>query len=380
MKNRTIHPIIEDQLEPNRQALNNPEEKPKTTILDLEHYDFSLPKELIAQTQLEDKTKVNLLEVNGEEILPHKAKDLINLIREGDILIVNNTKVLNARLKVKHKDNNHILTLHKPLAGSVWQAFINKSRKIDQLQPLILADGTAIVICAMGEYGEITVDFSALTNFEEYLNQYGFLPLPPYIKRENINNIEDRLQYQSIFASQPGAVACPTASLHFTSNMLEELHSKNVLIAQVTLHVGAGTFLPVRTTKIRDHKMHYEWGSVPDSTAQIIQKAKEEGRRVIAVGTTVLRILEHVASRFGRIQPYQGETNIFIYPGYKFKVIDALITNFHTPKSTLLMLVSAFAGYDNIKKAYEYAIKHNYRFFSYGDCTFLHKLKGTKND
>lgn len=343
-------------------------------MLTLEDFNFNLPKELIAQKPNLNKEFAKLLEINGPSYTDYCIKDVVKLIHPNDLLIVNNTKVIKSRILAKKSNSSFVITLHKALQNGNWLAFSNKTKKLLINDHLSLNGNNQIKIVRKLESGDIEVSFTGEDSLDSFLENYGYMPLPPYIKRENINTTEDEKNYQSIFAKNKGAVAAPTASLHFTKNILQQVKKQGTKIAEVTLHVGAGTFLPVKTNIISEHKMHSEYGEITLETANLINKTIKNGYKVIAVGTTALRILEYVASiNNGTIVSFKGEVNIFIYPGYNFKVVDKLITNFHTPKSTLLMLVCAFAGTENIKNAYNYAISKKYNFFSYGDCTFLHK-------
>lgn len=343
------------------------------TNLTLADFDFNLPKELIAQEPISNKNSTKLLEIKDGCYKDYTTNDLLCLIKPNDLLIVNNTKVIKSRLLAKKGVASFIVTLHKALPNGNWLAFTTKTKRLHPGNVLELVANSTLKILSKNNTGEIEVAFKGNTSLDSFLENYGFMPLPPYIKRKNINNQEDLSNYQSIFAKNKGAVAAPTASLHFSEELLNKIKQNGTKVVEVTLHVGAGTFLPVKTTIIKDHIMHSEYGEVSAKAANLIKETKDKGGRIIAVGTTTLRILEHVAKIHGNIVPFKGETNIFIYPGFKFKVVDKLITNFHTPKSSLFMLVCAFAGIDNIKQAYAYAISKNYRFFSYGDCTLLHK-------
>ncbi|MGV3279020.1 tRNA preQ1(34) S-adenosylmethionine ribosyltransferase-isomerase QueA [Rickettsiales bacterium LUAb2] len=343
----------------------------------LQDFDFELPKELIAQEPVHPRESAKLLEINNDKITEYRVSDLVSLISSKDLIVINNTKVIKSRLIAKRHKSTFIVTLHKPLLNNEWLAFVTKSKRLQKGDSLNITTEASLTILNKKPTGEIKVKFNNVDNILAFLEKNGYIPLPPYIKREEINNQDDASNYQTIFAKKEGAVAAPTASLHFTENLLSQLKQKQVTITEVTLHVGAGTFLPVKVDNIAEHAMHHEYGEVSQETLELIKKTKQNGGRVIAVGTTSLRILEHIAKLEQEgikiTNGYKGETNIFIYPPYKFKTVDALITNFHTPKSTLFMLVCAFAGINNVKKAYNFAVEHNYRFFSYGDCTFLHK-------
>lgn len=343
-------------------------------MLTLEDFNFHLPKELIAQKPSLNKEFAKLLEIKGSSYTDYIIKDIVKLIHPNDLLIVNNTKVIKSRILSQKGTSSFIITLHKALDNGNWLAFSNKTKKLIVNDCLNLSGNNKITIVKKLESGDLEVRFTGEDSLDSFLEKYGYMPLPPYVKRKNINTKEDEENYQSIFAKNKGAVAAPTASLHFTDNILRQVKEQGTKVAEVTLHVGAGTFLPVKTNIISEHKMHSEYGEIPLETANLINQTINSGYKIIAVGTTALRILEYVASiNNGSIANFKGAVNIFIYPGYKFKIVEKLITNFHTPKSTLLMLVCAFAGTENIKRAYNYAISKKYNFFSYGDCTFLHK-------
>jgi S-adenosylmethionine:tRNA ribosyltransferase-isomerase len=337
----------------------------------LTDFDFELPPELIAQHPSQERDHSNLLiahQRNNYQI--RKFFDIEQFLNPGDILVFNNSRVINAQLLL-NKDNAAInINLNRPLGPNKWLAFARPSKKIN-IGDMFLFDDHRIIVTNKFEFGEIELEFH-LQNLEifDFLDKYGSLPLPPYIKRSEGVEAQDKERYQNIYSSNPGAVAAPTAGLHFTQKLLEQLQHKGIETCFVTLHVGAGTFLPVKTEDITQHKMHSEWCQVSPDVADKINKAKQEKRRVIAVGTTSLRTLESCAID-GVLQARMIDTDIFITPGYDFQIIDGLITNFHLPKSTLFMLICAIMGFEEAHAAYQYAIENHMRFFSYGDSMFI---------
>lgn len=332
-------------------------------------FDYYLPPELIAQKPIEprDHSRLMVLKRESEEITHDWFYNLPNYLKKGDLLVVNNTQVISARLK------GHLLTggkaevlLLRPLSSDylVWEALVRPGRKL--LPGVILkVNGLEIKIVKKADFGGRVIKFSEFR--WELLEEKGEVPLPPYIKEP----LKDPSRYQTIFAKEKGAVAAPTASLHFTSSLIKSLEQKGVELVEITLHAGLGTFRPVRSEEIEDHKMHQEEFFISEEVSQKIERAKKRGGRVVAVGTTVVRTLEGSATENGKINPGHGFTDLYICPGFKFKVCDAIITNFHLPKSTLLILVSAFAGRELILRAYETAVKEKYRFFSFGDAMLL---------
>lgn len=336
----------------------------------LSDFDYQLPENLIAHYPLAERSASRLLVLNraNNSIKHHSFVDLIDLLKPGDLLVFNDTRVIPARLAAKKISGGkaeilieRILESHKALA----HLRSNKRIKVDSY--LLLENNVKVKIIER-QNDLFLLHFESEASIPEILRDIGHIPLPPYITRAD--ETLDKERYQTVFAEYEGAVAAPTAGLHFTDEILDKLRAKNVEMVFVTLHVGSGTFIPVRTDDILQHRMHSEAIEVSATAAEHINKAKQEGRRVIAVGTTVVRCLE-TAAQEGILKPYMGETNIFIYPGYRFRYVDALITNFHAPRSTLLMLISAFANYDLIMQAYQAAIAHNYRFLSYGDAMFI---------
>jgi S-adenosylmethionine:tRNA ribosyltransferase-isomerase len=410
-------------------------------------FDFHLPPELIAQHPPAERAASRMLHLNGDGLEDTVFSRFPALLRASDLVVFNDTRVLPARL-FGHRSGSRaqrlspanpasreflqgrvevLLTRRLPGEEQVWQALVRPGRKIMSGERLYFgqegedtgsggyaatnaapaAGARALLeaeVLARGEFGERTLRFLPVQDFFARLESLGHIPLPPYIDRED--TAEDRLRYQTVFARDPGSVAAPTAGLHFTEGILGQLRDKGVETASVTLHVGLGTFAPIRTEVVEEHKIHTEWYQISSETAEKIARAKREGRRVVAVGTTTVRTLEYAAgggqereqnqnqqqgqqthicqqradmghpqdlkgSRLFEIAAHSGEADIFIYPGYHFRVVDAMLTNFHLPKSTLLMLVSAFAGRERVLAAYEHAVRERYRFFSYGDCMFI---------
>lgn len=333
---------------------------------------FDLPEELIAQDPLEDRSASRLLVLNKETgETEHKIfRDIVNLINPGDCLVLNNTRVIPARLLgVKEDTGAHVeVFLLKKLTKDTWETLVKPGKKLKPGARVVFGDGLlkATILDTMEE-GARKVLFEYDGIFEEVLDKLGEMPLPPYITHK----LKDRDRYQTVYARYDGSAAAPTAGLHFTNELLAELEAKGVRIAYVTLHVGLGTFRPVKVDDVTNHHMHSEHYVVTEEAADIINSTKANGGRVICVGTTSCRTIESAADDTGKVIPGENDTQIFIYPGYSFKVLDALITNFHLPESTLVMLVSALAGKDNIMKAYKEAIDLRYRFFSFGDAMFI---------
>lgn len=344
--------------------------------MQLSDFTYTLPPELIAQEALVDRSASRLLHVDSNnsdtvELHDKSFNDILGLINPGDLLIFNNTRVIPARL-TGTKDSGgkievmieRILDKHRALA----HVRANKSPKAGG-KLLLENEINAEVIARHDTLFEII--FQGDLTVYELLEQYGHIPLPPYIERDDTE--DDKERYQTVFAEEVGAVAAPTAGLHFTSELLKALTEKGVATAKVTLHVGAGTFLPVRVDNLEEHIMHAEWVEVDQTACDAVAACKARGGKVIAVGTTSVRSLESAAKETGTLEPFTGDTRLFITPGFNFNVVDSMITNFHVPESTLLMLVSAFSGYENIMNAYRHAVQEKYRFFSYGDAMFLEK-------
>jgi S-adenosylmethionine:tRNA ribosyltransferase-isomerase len=340
----------------------------------LTEYDFALPQELIAQQPLNDRSASRLLHLSREnERITHQYFDFLpELLREGDLLVRNETRVLPARLLGKKQSGGQVEALLvrqiDPLQN-VWRCMTRSSKPVRIGNLLEFPEEICGEVVAVEEDGQRLIRFYCPGDFFEVLERAGHMPLPPYIRREDHDFDKDR--YQTVFANNPGAVAAPTAGLHFTEDTFAALSARNIDVCGITLHVGPGTFLPVRTENLREHRMHSEVYEIPQATAEQINAARADGRRIVALGTTVTRTLEHAVDDQVLLQAGQGETDLFILPGFKFRMVDALITNFHLPKSTLLVLVSAFAGRDFILKAYQEAVDHSYRFFSYGDCMLI---------
>jgi len=365
---------------------NNGKEKDKTTM-QVDIFDFTLDRSLIASQPANPRDTSRLLDLSVEdEITDHHFYDLPDLLQKGDLLVFNDTKVIPARLYGARGEAKVEVTLYRPLDGISWWAFIKNAKRLhpgdrvnfytDQITPE-QSDFFAEVLEKKDDDGVLIRFGCPAEILATNLQKYGLMPLPPYIKRDKptVNGIwdkyNDKENYQTIYAHYEGAVAAPTAGLHFTPRVFEALDKKGIEKVFITLHVGAGTFLPVKTDDTKDHKMHAEYGEITPEACEIINRAKREGRRIIAVGTTSLRLLESAADDKGILHPFAGSTDIFITPGYKFKMIDMIITNFHLPKSTLFMLICAIAGIDRMKKAYQHAIEQKYRFYSYGDSSII---------
>ena len=332
---------------------------------------YDLPKELIAQTPVEPRDSSRLLVLGREngEIEHRHFYDIIDYLDEGDLIVANDSRVLPARIYgVKETGARVEFLLLKQISGNRWETLCKPGRKAKEGAKFTFGDGllTATVV-EVKDDGNRIVDFDCDENFFSTLDKIGQMPLPPYITEE----LKDRERYQTVYSHELGSAAAPTAGLHFTDELMDRLRAKGVKIAYVTLHVGLGTFRPVKVDDVTKHKMHSEHYEIPKETADLIKQTKQNGKRVIAIGTTSCRTLESVAAEHGEIIPCEGFTDIFIYPGFEFKVLDGLVTNFHLPESTLIMLVSAFAGYDSIMNAYKTAVDERYRFFSFGDAMII---------
>ena len=335
-------------------------------------FNYELPQELIAQVPIKDRSASRLMVLNRENkaIEDKIFKDIIDYLKPGDCLVRNNTKVIPARLYgIKEETGVHIeFLLLKRIEGDVWEVMVHPGRRLKIGTKVIFGNGLLKAeILEMMEGGNRKVKFEYEGIFNEILDQIGLMPLPPYIKEK----LDDKSRYQTVYAKYEGSAAAPTAGLHFTEELLEKIKEKGIEIANVTLHVGIGTFRPVKVENIEEHDMHSEHYYIKAEDAEKINNTKKNGGRIIAVGTTSCRVLESVADENGLVKETEGDTSIFIYPGYKFKCIDCLITNFHLPESTLIMLVSALAGKDYIMKAYKHAVEEKYRFFSFGDAMFI---------
>lgn len=333
---------------------------------------YHLPEELIAQDPLEDRSSSRLMVLNKEtgKIEHHIFKEIIEYLKEGDCLVINDTKVIPARL-IGEKEGTGAkieLLLLKRKQDDVWETLVKPGKKAKPGTRIMFGNGLLVgEIIDIVEEGNRLIKFYYEGIFEEVLDQLGQMPLPPYITHQ----LEDKNRYQTVYAKHAGSAAAPTAGLHFTPELLKAIEEKGIKLARVTLHVGLGTFRPVKVEDVTNHHMHSEFYMITEEAARIINETKEKGGRVISVGTTSTRTLESVADERGYVKETSGWTEIFIYPGYQFKCVDALITNFHLPESTLLMLVSALAGKEHIMAAYEEAVKEKYRFFSFGDAMFL---------
>lgn len=333
---------------------------------------FELPEELIAQYPLEkrDSSRLMVLDKKTGEIEHRKFHDILEYLNEGDTLVLNNTRVLPARLIGEKEETGGKIEflLLKRIEGDKWECLAKPGRKAKVGTVFTFGEGKLkAVVREIGEEGNRIIEFKYDGIFEQVLDELGQMPLPPYIHEK----LEDKERYQTVYSKEKGSAAAPTAGLHFTEELLKEIKDKGVNIAYLTLHVGLGTFRPVKVDDVNNHVMHSEYYHLDKENAELINKTKEAGNRVIAVGTTSSRTLETIGDENGRVREQSGWTDIFIYPGYKFKIVDNLITNFHLPESTLIMLVSALAGQDNIMNAYNTAVKEKYRFFSFGDSMFI---------
>ena len=334
---------------------------------------YDLPKELIAQTPVtpRDSSRLLVLDRAGGSVEHRHFYDIIDYLREGDLLVANDSRVLPARIYgVKDETGARVeFLLLKQISGNRWETLCKPGKKAREGARFTFGEGVLrATVAEVRDDGNRVVDFDCDENFFAALDKIGQMPLPPYITEE----LKDKERYQTVYSHELGSAAAPTAGLHFTDELMERIRQKGVRIAYVTLHVGLGTFRPVKVEDVTKHKMHSEHYEIPEETARLINETKKKGGRVIAIGTTSCRTLESVASQYGGIKPCEGFTDIFIYPGYEFKVLDGLVTNFHLPESTLIMLVSAFAGYDNVMNAYQIAVKEKYRFFSFGDAMMIH--------
>lgn len=341
--------------------------------MELSEFNYDLPQELIAQVPIKnrDESRLLILDRSTQTLEDKIFRDIIDYLEPGDCLVRNNTKVIPARLYGKKDTGANVeFVLLKNIEGDIWEAMVRPGNKLHIGAKVIFGDGLLTAeILDTTEDGTRKVKFTYDGIFNEILDQIGLMPLPPYIHE----SLKDNDRYQTVYAKYEGSAAAPTAGLHFTPELLKKIEEKGIDIANVTLHVGIGTFRPVKETNIEDHHMHTEHYYIKQEDADKINKAKLAGKRVIAVGTTSCRTLETIADpRTGMVNACEGDTGIYIYPGYKFKCIDGLITNFHLPESTLIMLVSAFAGKDYIMKAYKHAVDEKYKFFSFGDAMFIH--------
>ncbi|WP_138933736.1 tRNA preQ1(34) S-adenosylmethionine ribosyltransferase-isomerase QueA [Roseovarius arcticus] len=345
----------------------------------LSDFDYDLPEALIATRPARPRSAARLLVAQGDDLTDAHVHDLPDWLRAGDRLVLNDTRVIPARLNgVRRRDGAQGLTearieavLLSPRPGGTWTAMIKPLKKLREGEVVIFSDDLSATLIAK-EDGQGVLEFNLTgDDFDAALAKAGAMPLPPYIAARRAADASDVADYQTVWARHSGAVAAPTASLHFDDALLAALRARGVEFTHVTLHVGAGTFLPVKVEDVLTHKMHAEWGEVTPEAARQIAATKAAGGRVIPVGTTALRLIESAARATGAIAPWEGETDIFIYPGFDFRVTDALMTNFHLPKSTLMMLVSALMGQREVRRIYAHAVRHEYRFFSYGDASLL---------
>ena len=340
--------------------------------MDVKDFNYDLPEELIAQVPIKnrDESRLMVLDKENKTIEHHTFKDIIDFLEPGDCLVRNNTKVIPARLYGKKETGANVeFLLLNNIEGDVWESIVRPGNKLHVGAKVIFGDNDLVAeVIDIMPGGTRKVKFTYDGIFNEILDKIGLMPLPPYIHE----TLKDKDRYQTVYAKYRGSAAAPTAGLHFTDDLLDRIKEKGVDIANVTLHVGIGTFRPVKETEVEKHKMHSEHFYIKEEDCEKINKAKREGHRVICVGTTSCRVLESISDDKGFVKPTEGDTQIYIYPGYKFKCLDALITNFHLPESTLIMLVSALAGREFVLEAYKEAVKEKYRFFSFGDAMFIH--------
>lgn len=356
--------------------------------MDVDHFDFELPPERIAQEPARPRDAARLMFMAADAARPtdHGVGDLPHLLRPGDLMVFNDTRVLPTRLSGKRGSATRAgapetarieVTLTGPVSSRLWRAFARPARKLEVRDHIVFAPGFAADVMKKLDGGEVELWFSrGGDDLAAMLEAHGRMPLPPYIKRgkeSDDRDTADTEDYQTLFAEHPGAVASPTAALHFTPDLLAGLDARDIETARLTLHVGPGTFLPVKTDDTDDHVMHAEWARLDAATSDRLNAARAEGRRIVACGSTALRTLETSACNDGTLAPFEGETDLFLTPGSRFKVVDALMTNFHLPRSTLFMLVAAFAGLDRMQAAYAHAIEAGYRFYSYGDASLLER-------
>ena len=337
----------------------------------LSDFDFELPAERIALRPARPRDSARLMVVSGSAISDRSVRDLPEMLEPGDVLVFNDTKVIPAQLEGYRGEASIGATLHKREGPREWQAFLRNAKRVRPGDTIEFGEHVAASLVEKHDDGSGLLHFHGTEPVELLLERAGRMPLPPYIASRREVDEADRSDYQTMFAREEGAVAAPTAALHFTPELLESLDARGIGREVLTLHVGAGTFLPVKSERIAEHKMHAERGRIDAPTAARLNAARAEGRRLISVGTTSLRLLESAADESGAIHPFEGDTAIFITPGYRFRAIDGLITNFHLPKSTLFMLVSALMGLEVMKAAYAHAVGENYRFYSYGDASLL---------
>jgi S-adenosylmethionine:tRNA ribosyltransferase-isomerase len=343
----------------------------------IDDFDFALPEALIALRPVEPRETARLLRVEADGAIDDwRVGDLPSLLRPGDALVINDTKVIPARLRGQRRRGETRIaveaTLHKRLGPDAWSAFMRPGKRLKAGDEVRFDGDLSAEVIAKGEGGEVELRFDRAGDaLSAAIEAVGLMPLPPYIAARRPEDERDRTDYQTIYARESGSVAAPTAGLHLTSLILDALKDRGVSVHVVTLHVGAGTFLPVKAETLEAHRMHAEWGIVSRETAEALNAARDAGGRLVCVGTTSLRLIESAAADTGRIRPFCGETDIFITPGYRFRAADGLMTNFHLPRSTLFVLVCAFCGQRTMRRAYAHAIDHGYRFYSYGDASLL---------
>jgi S-adenosylmethionine:tRNA ribosyltransferase-isomerase len=353
-------------------------------------FDFELPPDRIALHPVEPRDAARMLVVHpGKPLSDRHVTDLLEILRPGDVLVVNDTKVLPAELSgTRIRGDNRAsvsFNLHKRDDPHTWRAFARPAKRLHVLDRLELGneglEPLTATVTGKGATGEVTLSFDlGGAELDEAIKSHGAMPLPPYIGAKRQVEERDKTDYQTVYATVDGAVAAPTAGLHFTETLLQQLADMGVSIERVTLHVGAGTFLPVKVEDTADHVMHAEWGEITEAVVHRLQAARSRGGRIVAVGTTSLRLLESAARATGMLRPFIGETDIFITPGFRFRAVDLLMTNFHLPRSTLFMLVCGFAGVDTMRAAYRHAIDDNYRFYSYGDASLLFRQPQEEDD
>jgi S-adenosylmethionine:tRNA ribosyltransferase-isomerase len=359
----------------------------------IELFDFDLPDDRIALRPVHPRDAARMLVVRPggrPDLADHLVRDLPAMLRPGDALVVNDTRVIPARLSgIRVRDGSVArieATLHKREGADSWRAFVKPGKRVTPGDRIRFGEDSESMACLLGsldadvvekgEGGEVLLRFAfSGPALDEAIARLGHVPLPPYIASKRAEDEADRSDYQTLFAAQDGAVAAPTAGLHFTPELVEALKARGVSLHKLTLHVGAGTFLPVKAEDTKDHRMHAEWGHVDEATAQALNATRHSGGRIVSVGTTSMRLLETATDEAGMVHPFSGDTSIFITPGYRFRAVDVLMTNFHLPKSTLFMLVSAFCGLDMMRRAYAHAIESGYRFYSYGDASLLFRAE-----
>ena len=344
-----------------------------------DQFDFNLPKERIAQKPACPRDSSRLLEISSNKLHDHAVMDLPDLLKPDDLLVLNDTRVIPTRLNGRRGNARIEVTLHKPGENTdTWYAFARPGRRLRTGDEVNFTAGFSAQLVEKRTDGEVLLQLTATTgSVIDAIHANGAMPLPPYIQRAGQNDPDDAADYQTIYARQTGAVAAPTAGLHFTERLFQRLDERGVQKTFITLHVGAGTFLPIKSETVQEHRMHTEYGVLSTETVDAIERTRDKGGRVVAVGSTALRLIETAATEDGSVRPFEGDTDLFIMPGYRFKAVDLFLTNFHLPRSTLFVLVSAFAGIQRMQDAYTHAITADYRFYSYGDCCLLHKADAT---